>query len=209
MQGFHRKGEMTTTNSITDDYCALVEEVRTAGLMTPRPWFYAVKMSLTIVALAAGWVAFSLVGDSWNTLGIAVVLAVAFTQVVFFGHDAGHQQIFASRRVNRLVGLVVANGLTGLSFGWWVPKHNAHHAFPNQCFDRDPDIGAGAIALTFTAALAERRHGLGRQFVRWQARPVLSSSCSLRVSRASHLQHPSHRPQARTAVLSSRVRSWS
>jgi fatty acid desaturase len=160
---------MTTTSSATtDDYRALAEQIRSAGLMTPRPWYYAMKMSLTVVALAAGWVAFYVVGNSWGTLGIAVFLALAFTQVVFFGHDAGHQQIFASRRANRLVGLTVANGLTGLSFGWWVPKHNAHHAFPNQ-LDRDPDIGAGAIALTFTAALAERRHGLGRLFVRWQA----------------------------------------
>ena len=30
--------------------------------------------------------------------------------------------------------------LIGLSFGWWVPKHNAHHAHPNQ-IGRDPDIG--------------------------------------------------------------------
>ncbi len=46
------------------------------------------------------------------------------------------------------------NTLTGLSFGWWVPKHNAHHAHPNQV-DRDPDIGAGVVA--FTAEIAGRR----------------------------------------------------
>jgi fatty acid desaturase len=82
------------------------------------------------------------------------------------GHDAGHQQIFHSRRANRFVGLVAGNTLTGLSFGWWVRKHNAHHAHPNQV-DRDPDIGAGVIA--FTAEVARRRHGIGGLLARWQA----------------------------------------
>jgi fatty acid desaturase len=91
-----------------------------------------------------------------------------FTQVVFLGHDAGHQQIFGSRRGNRIVGLFVANALTGLSYGWWVPKHNAHHTYPNQ-LGRDPDIGPGAIAFTFTAEMAERHHGASRLLARWQA----------------------------------------
>ena len=43
---------------------------------------------------------------------------------------------------NRLLGLAVGNVLIGLSFGWWVHKHNAHHAHPNEV-GRDPDIGAG------------------------------------------------------------------
>jgi len=41
----------------------------------------------------------------------------------------------------------VGDALTGLSFGWWVPKHNAHHAHPNQ-IDRDPDMGGGLVAFT-------------------------------------------------------------
>jgi fatty acid desaturase len=81
-----------------------------------------------------------LVGDNWLTLGIAVLLGLVFTHVVFLGHEAGHQQVFGSRRANLAVGLAVGNMLTGLSFGWWVPKHNAHHAYPNQ-IGLDPDIG--------------------------------------------------------------------
>ena len=34
----------------------------------------------------------------------------------------------------------MGNALIGLSFGWWVPKHSAHHAHPNE-INRDPDIG--------------------------------------------------------------------
>ncbi|MGH9047495.1 MAG: fatty acid desaturase family protein, partial [Acidimicrobiales bacterium] len=114
-----------------------------------RSGSYVGRSALTVAALAAGWAAFVLVGNSWATLIVAIVLAALFPQVVFLGHDAGHQQISSSRQVNRLIGLVAGNMLTGVSLGWWVPKHNAHHAHPNQ-LDRDPDLGTGLIAFSIT-----------------------------------------------------------
>ncbi len=139
------------TRDSSENYRLLTERVRTAGLLKRRPWYYVRNIVLTIAAFLLAWTAFFVVGHSWLTLGVAVVLAVVSVQVVFLGHDAGHQQIAKSRRVNRLVGLVVGNALTGLSFGWWVPKHNAHHAYPNQV-GRDPDIGGGLIAFTVDAS---------------------------------------------------------
>lgn len=68
----------------------------------------------------------------------AVWLGLVFTQVVYFGHDAGHHQIFDGARGNRAVGLIAGNLLTRMSFGWWVPKHGGHHAHPNQ-IGRDRD----------------------------------------------------------------------
>ena len=91
-----------------------------------------------------------------------------FTQLGFVGHDAGHQQVFRSRRANRLLGLTVGNALIGMSFGWWVPKHNAHHAHPNQV-DRDPDIGEGLVVFTSADGLASGRRSLTRLLARWQA----------------------------------------
>jgi fatty acid desaturase len=35
----------------------------------------------------------------------------------------------------------------GLSYGWWVDKHNRHHPHPNQ-EGADPDIAASALAFT-------------------------------------------------------------
>src|SRR5579859_4395671 len=71
------------------------------------------------------------------------MVGMMFTQLGFIGHDAGHNQVFTTRRRNRLLGLIVGNVLIGLSFGWWVPKHSAHHAHPNE-LGRDPDIGEGS-----------------------------------------------------------------
>jgi len=51
----------------------------------------------------------------------------------------------------------------GMSLGWWISKHNRHHANPNH-EDLDPDVGAGA--LVWTAAQAHSTHG----FMRWMAR---------------------------------------
>ena len=70
-----------------------------------------------------------MLGSSWRQLATAVFLALVHTQLAFIGHDAGHKQIFASRRGNDIVGHLHA-GLIGTRFGWWVDKHSRHHANP-------------------------------------------------------------------------------
>jgi fatty acid desaturase len=144
-------------------------QVRAAGHLDRRRVYYGTKIVLTLAAFAAGWAGFFVLGASWATLGVAAFLGVMSTQLGFLGHDAGHGQIFASRRANRLFGLFVGNGLIGLSFGWWVPKHNAHHAHPNQP-GHDPDIGLGLVSAT--AAHGRGAAGptnLAGWLARWQA----------------------------------------
>jgi fatty acid desaturase len=134
-----------TLGGSVDDFPSLANAVRQAGLLRRRPGYYWIKVSLTVAALVGGWGSLFFIGDSWAALGVAVFLGLVFTQLGFVGHDAGHLQVFASRRTNRLLGLVVGNALIGLSFGWWVSKHSAHHAHPNE-IGRDPDVGEGLIA---------------------------------------------------------------
>jgi fatty acid desaturase len=81
---------------------------------------------------------------------------VMFTQVGFLGHDAGHRQICASRRLSYLLGILLGNLGIGLSFGWWVAKHNRHHANPNT-EGADPDIMLRALVLTAGQAGSSRR----------------------------------------------------
>jgi fatty acid desaturase len=159
---------LATPTGLRNDYSLVADQIRDATLLRRRPAHYVAAMALTVAAFAGGWVAFFAVGDSWDCLGIAALLAFLSTQMAFFGHDAGHQQIFASRRANRTVGFAVGNVLTGLSFGWWVPKHNAHHAHPNV-IGSDPDIGGGTVALAFDPDEAQRRRGAGRVLARYQA----------------------------------------
>ena len=151
---------------MASDYSELCRRIKQAGLLRRRSAYYAAKIASTAVLLAAGWTAFLLLGDSWWQLVTAVFLAFAFTQIAFLGHDAGHRQIFGTRRANGLVGLVLGNLLIGVSYTWWVGKHNRHHSNPNHA-DLDPDVTIGALA--FTAAQASDKRGLVRAVVRFQA----------------------------------------
>ena len=146
---------------------ALAVQVRAMGLLDRRPGYYRVKLTLTVFAFFAGWALLVIAGDSWAALAVAPLVGVMFTQLGFIGHDAGHNQVFGTRRRNRLLGLAVGNTLIGLSFGWWVPKHNAHHAHPNE-LGRDPDIGEGS-ALPATDAPGEGPGPLASWLARWQA----------------------------------------
>lgn len=149
------------------EFAELFREVKQAGLMARTPVRYAVKITLTVLAFAAGWVAFGFLGDSWWQLAVAAFLGLVFTQLGFLGHDAGHRQIFRSRRANDLAGLLQGNLLIGLSFGWWVSKHNKHHGHPNQV-GKDPDIGTGAVLFTPEQA-ADRTGAVSRLIGRYQA----------------------------------------
>jgi fatty acid desaturase len=148
------------------EYTQLSRQVKQAGLLDRRHGYYTAKLILNLGLLAAGGAAFVALEDSWWQLVTAAYLAVVFTQLAFVGHDAGHRQIFRSRRANNLVGLVHANLLVGISFGWWVAKHDRHHSNPNH-EDLDPDIDIPALA--FTTGQARDRQGLARVVARYQA----------------------------------------
>jgi fatty acid desaturase len=148
------------------EYTQLSRQIKQAGLLDRRRGWYAARIGLNLTLLAAGWVSFAIIGESWWQLVTAAFLAVVFTQIAFVGHDAGHRQIFRSRRANDRVGLLHANLLTGVSFDWWVGKHNRHHSNPNH-EDLDPDVSITALA--FTADQASSKHGLVRLIARYQA----------------------------------------
>jgi len=146
---------------------ALALQVRAMGLLDRRPGYYRVKITLTVFAFFAGWALFVIAGNSWAALAVAALMGLMFTQMGFIGHDAGHNQVFGTRRRNHLLGLAVGNALIGLSFGWWVPKHNAHHAHPNE-LGRDPDIGEGS-ALPSPGAPGEGPDPVALWLAHWQA----------------------------------------
>src|ERR1700761_3924773 len=148
------------------DYAALSRQVRQAGLMDRRLRYYAWRTALTLAALVVGWAAFAAIGNSWWLLADAVFLAVVFAQFGFLGHDAGHGQIFRTRRANAVLGLACGNLGAGVSYDWWTGKHNRHHAHPNT-EGADPDIAMGALA--FSPASARAGRGVQRLIFRYQA----------------------------------------
>ncbi len=148
------------------DYAALSRQVRQSGLLDRRPRYYAWKITLTVAAFAAGWAAFAVIGDSWWQLADGVFLAAVFAQIGFLGHDAGHSQVFRTRRANTVLGIACGNLGTGVSFAWWAGKHSRHHAHPNT-EGADPDIMIGVLAFSGSRARAAR--GVQRLVFRYQA----------------------------------------
>jgi fatty acid desaturase len=148
------------------EYAQLSRQIKQAGLLEPRHGYYVWKIAVTAALLIGGWVVFVLVGNSWWVLAVAVFQGLLFTQVGFLGHDAGHRQIFGSRRANYVLGILLGNLGIGLSYGWWVDKHNRHHAHPNT-EGADPDIEVGALAFSHAQASASGR--MSRLVYRYQA----------------------------------------
>lgn len=146
-------------------YAALAAEVRSLGLMKPRLRFYSALVTGTLLATAAAIAGLVVLHDSWWALLLAPVFAVISTQTGFLGHDATHRQISRRERVSRWLGMLSANLLNGLSYGWWLDKHNAHHAHPND-LETDPDVHAGVVV--FDESQATGRSGLAAWTTRHQ-----------------------------------------
>jgi fatty acid desaturase len=156
-----------TIETTPADFGVLAKQVREAGLLDRRFGYYGVMIPITVAAFALGFAALILIGSSWWALLIAGFLGLTFTQLGFVGHDAGHHEVFRSRKLNRLLGLAVGNVLIGMSFGWWVPKHSAHHAHPNEV-GRDPDVGEGVPVPDADGQIATG-NWLAHFMTKWQA----------------------------------------
>jgi fatty acid desaturase len=148
------------------DYAALKRRIVDAGLLTKRPGYYFLSITTNLVLFAGCLILVFSLKAVWQQALAAVGLAIASGQLGYQLHDSGHRQMFVSAGKNALVGLVTADLLLGMSYGWWVHKHNLHHGNPNDV-DLDPDIKVGAIA--YTPAHAQARRGLGRLAAMYQA----------------------------------------
>ncbi|MGW0119932.1 acyl-CoA desaturase [Streptomyces sp. NPDC003327] len=149
------------------EFTPLLRTIRSQGLLDHRPGWYARGIAANLLGLAAVVVALALLGPSWWTLPLAVPLALLTARVAFVAHDAGHAQITADRRASRLIQLLHANLLLGMSREWWNDKHNRHHAHPNH-LDKDPDVAADVLVFAQHQA-ADRRTRLRRFLTRHQA----------------------------------------
>ena len=152
---------MTTLTERTDrprpasDYGRLLTQVQRAGLLDRSPRRYLPR-TLALAALAGGCLAAIVVlGNSWWQLAPAAFSGLLLAQGGFLGHDAGHQQIFRTKRLNDGFGLLLSNLVVGLSYGWWVDKHNRHHRNPNEV-GRDPDVERNVLAWTEQQARDQR-----------------------------------------------------
>lgn len=153
------------TDRYVSTYSSLSRQVRRTGLLRRRYGHYWMQIIGAVSAFLGICYGAVLLGDSWFQLVLAALLALVCAQFGFLGHDAAHRQIFASHRWNAWAAVVLSGVFTGLSYDWWMGKHNRHHAAPNQ-EGRDPDIAPGALA--FTPAVVNARARLGARLSHYQ-----------------------------------------
>ncbi len=151
------------TQSAVGGYDALRRDLVLRGFFDAQSRFYAGK-ALSVVALFGGALFVALWSESLTVvLAAAAVLGVANVQAEMLGHDIGHRQTLRSPRLMDAAGLIFGNLFLGLSYTYWIDKHNRHHAFPNDPV-KDPDGDYSVLALTH-AQVATRR---------WVFRPLVA-----------------------------------
>ena len=147
-------------------YAVLKKMIKERGLLEKQPGYVLRRAAANLVMFALSITILWLTDNVWVQVVNALFLAFIFVQFGFIAHDVGHRQAFRRTEVNNLMGLIHAPLLLGMSFGWWMDKHNEHHAHPNEQ-DMDPDIDFPFIAFSKEDAL--RKRGLFRWMVKYQA----------------------------------------
>lgn len=150
---------MTTTavrpRTTGSDFAELNRRINHERLLERRPAYYAVRMTVVSLILLGGWAAFFLIGASWWSIAVAVVLAVAYAQVALVAHDLAHRQVFRTNRPSALAGRIAGNVGIGMSYGYWMDKHTKHHNNPNHD-DLDPDVSPEVLIWATESAWGRR-----------------------------------------------------
>ncbi|HLY32241.1 MAG TPA: acyl-CoA desaturase [Ktedonobacterales bacterium] len=140
-------------------YSELKGLIKAHGLLDRQPSHFVARLVIVMSLLALSVALLVTVRVFWVLCLDAVFMGLVSTQLGFNGHDVGHRQAFTKTWTNDLVGLLQGTLLLGMSFSWWLDKHNRHHSNPNVT-DCDPDIDLPLLA--FTTQQADQKRGFAR-----------------------------------------------
>ncbi|RYX81337.1 acyl-CoA desaturase [bacterium] len=143
-------------------------------LLEKQYGFYVYKFALTFGLFALSMGVLFFVHNIAIQMLNALFLGFVSAQIAFLGHDAGHRQIAPNARANDLLGLFVANFMSGVSFTWWLDDHNRHHAHTND-IEHDPNLEYPVLA--FDESQLHDKRGVARFIVKYQKYfffPILS-----------------------------------
>jgi len=158
-----------TLTGNTTNFSQVLNLVREAGYLKKKPSFYIIRLVVISVIASALWTGAGFLAWAatlngwWMVLAFAIValLGVMSAQYGFIAHEAAHRQIFRNNKLNDWTGLILANLFAGLSYGFWLKKHNKHHQRPNQ-IGEDPDIAIRVLSFTTESKMSKK--GIERWF---------------------------------------------
>lgn len=122
---------MAAVEHYVESYRQLSEIIHEARLLRRRRGFYLTRIIIWLVVLAGLLTAVVVFGATWFQLFTAGLIGMVMAQLGFLSHEAAHREVFASRAWNEWTSRIIAGLFMGLSFSWWMAKHNTHHAYPN------------------------------------------------------------------------------
>ncbi|KAG6331991.1 hypothetical protein ID866_7094 [Astraeus odoratus] len=117
-------------------YKELHKRIIKAGLYKTRYFTgYGPEIARYVLLAALSAYAYS---NKWFITS-AIFLGLLWHQLVFTVHDLGHMGVTHNWTIDRLIAIILADFIGGLSVGWWVDNHNVHHLVTNHP-SHDPDI---------------------------------------------------------------------
>ena len=158
-----------TLTGNTTNFAQVLNLVREAGYLKKKPSFYIIRLVvISVIASAlwtgAGFLAWAATHNGWWMIlafALVALLGVMSAQYGFIAHEAAHRQISRNNKLNDWTGLILANLFAGLSYGFWLKKHNKHHQRPNQ-IGEDPDIAIRVLSFTTESKMSKK--GIERWF---------------------------------------------
>ncbi|SGZ57575.1 CIC11C00000002065 [Sungouiella intermedia] len=127
--------DYTTQNSIREKYNQLHARIIKKGLYKCNYGDY-VREIVKISSLFLYSFSFLKLGYYFLS---AIFIGMAWQQMTFIAHDAGHISITHNFQIDNIFGMIIADWFGGLSLGWWKRNHNVHHLITNDPV-HDPDI---------------------------------------------------------------------
>lgn len=124
-----------TQNHLREEYHKLYAELEAAKLFDCNYWNYGREL-VKICTLFLYSFCFLKTGHLFLS---ASFIGMAWQQMTFIAHDAGHVSITHNYQVDNTFGMVIALWFGGLCLGWWKRNHNVHHLITNDPV-HDPDI---------------------------------------------------------------------
>ncbi|XP_017215879.1 delta(8)-fatty-acid desaturase [Daucus carota subsp. sativus] len=135
--GYHIKDY--NVSDVSKDYRKLASVLVKAGMFEKKGHTFTYFLCFATL-LFIGCVYGVLTSDSIIVHMLsAAMLGLSWIQMAYLGHDSGHYQALATRRWNKVAGILIGNCVTGISIAWWKWTHNAHHIACNS-LDYDPDL---------------------------------------------------------------------
>ena len=139
---------MTATLTGTpSNFSQVLNLVREAGYLKKKPSFYIIRLVVISVIASALWTGAGFLAWAATINGWWMVLAFAIVALLGV--------------MSAQYGFILANLFAGLSYGFWLKKHNKHHQRPNQ-IGEDPDIAIRVLSFTTESKMSKK--GIERWF---------------------------------------------